>query len=294
MVSTSPAIAAAIPRPGIPFIDHGGSGRTLHFLHANGYPPACYAPLIGEMNRLWHVLGMLLRPLWAGSQPNELRDWNPLSEDLRRFLEEKQLGPLVGVGHSIGAIVSLRLALREPERFRALVLFDPVLFPPWFISIWNVMRWIGLGHRAHPLIPTALKRRRRFDDLEMVFQGYRRRAVFRYFDDEHLRILISGLTRPSPEGGFELVYAPEWESHIYFTGVWRDLELWHQLPGLEVPTLILRGAETDTFMEGSARLVRRRNPRIRVHTLERSTHLLPLERPREVNEIMQSFLKEVL
>ena len=26
----------------IPYIDFGGAGRPLHFLHANGYPPACY------------------------------------------------------------------------------------------------------------------------------------------------------------------------------------------------------------------------------------------------------------
>lgn len=294
MVSTSPALAVTDPRAGIPYLDYGGSGRTLHFLHANGYPPACYTPLIEEMRETCHVMGMLLRPLWPGSQPAELRDWIPLSEDLSRFLGDQNPGRVIGVGHSIGAIVSLRLALREPERFRALILFDPVLFPPWFISMWNVMRWIGLGHRAHPLIPTALKRRRTFDDLEAVFRGYRRRTIFRYFSDENLRILISGLTKPGPEGGFELVYSPEWESHIYYTGVWRDLELWHRLPHLEVPTLILRGAETDTFLEGSARRVRRRNPRIRIHTLEQSTHLLPLERPREVNEIMQSFLKEVL
>lgn len=294
MANTSLATTTAVSQSGIPFLDYGGSGQTLHFLHANGYPPACYAPLIGEIKKHNRLLGMLLRPLWPGSQPAELQDWHPLSDDLSRFLEDEKPGPLVGVGHSIGAIVTLRLALREPERFRALVLLDPVLFPPAFISTWNVMRWVGLGQRLHPLISTARKRRRTFDDLETVFRGYRRRPVFRYFSDENLRILISGLTRPRPEGGFELAYSPEWESHIYYTGVWRDLELWRDLPSLQVPALILRGAETDTFLEGSARLVRRRQPHIRVHTLERSTHLLPLEYPEEVNEIMQSFLKEVL
>ncbi len=294
MVNTSLVRAVETLPSGIPYLDHGGRGDTLHFLHANGYPPSCYAPLIGELRQGHHVLGMLLRPLWPGSRPDEIQDWHPLSEDLRRFLDELRLGPVIGVGHSIGAIVSLRLALREPERFKALVLLDPVLFPPGFIVMWNLMRWVGLGHRTHPLIPTALRRRRTFDDLETVFQGYRRRSIFRFFSDDHLRILISGLTRPRPEGGFELAYSPEWESHIYYTGVWRDLELWRDLPRLQVPTLILRGAETDTFLSGSARLVHRRQPDIRIQTLENSTHLLPLECPRQVNEIIRSFLTEVL
>lgn len=294
MVNTSPAGLGQAARTDIPFLDHGGNGEPLHFLHANGYPPPCYTPLLERLTSSYRVLGMLLRPLWPGSQPSEIEDWHPLSDDLRAFLEEQRLGPVIGLGHSIGAIVSLRLALREPERFRALVLLDPVLFPPSFISLWNVMRWLGLGHRAHPLIPTALKRRRSFNNLETVFQGYRKRPVFRYFSDEALSIYIAGITRPRSEGGYELAYPPEWESHIYYTGVWRDLELWRDLPRLAVPTLILRGAETDTFGWRSAWLVRRRNPRLRVETLERTTHLLPLERPGEVFEIMRSFLKEVL
>ena len=36
---------------------------------------------------------------------------------------------MIGMGHSIGAIVTLRAALREPTLFRALVLIDPVLLP---------------------------------------------------------------------------------------------------------------------------------------------------------------------
>jgi len=293
MGNISPAAPAQEAQTAIPWLDHGGSGDLLHFLHANGYPPACYAAFLHELTASNHVIGMLLRPLWPGSRPEEISDWHPLTGDLRRFLNERAASPIFGVGHSIGAIVSLRLALAEPERFRALVLLDPVLFPPWFIGFWNLMRWVGLGHQVHPLIPTARRRRSRFSDLEAVFKGYRRRSVFRYFSDANLRTYIQGITRPGPEGGYELVYSPEWEAHIYYTGVWRDLELWRDLPRLQVPTLIVRGAETDTFWGWSARLARLRQPRIRIHTLERSTHLLPLERPEAVNDIVQSFLKEV-
>jgi pimeloyl-ACP methyl ester carboxylesterase len=155
-----------------------------------------------------------------------------------------------------------------------------------------MIRALGLGERLHPLIPGARKRRRSFDDLETVFHGYRSRSVFRYMSDEHLRIYIEGITRKT-ESGYELVYSPEWEARIYLTGL-RDFDIWRGLPKLQVPTLFLRGAETDTFLENAARLVKRRQPRVRVETLDRSTHILPLERPREVFDTMQSFLNEVL
>ena len=80
---------------------------------------------------------------------------------------------------------------------------------------------------------------------------------------------------------------------IYRTGL-RDFDIWRDLPKLEVPTLFIRGAETDTFLEKAAKLVKRKQPRARVETLDKSTHLLPLERPQEVFDMMQSFLKEVL
>lgn len=277
----------------IPFIDHGGTGQPLHFLHANGYPPACYEPLFALMRNQYRVFGMTLRPLWPDSKPEELRDWNPLSDDLLNFLDEQNVGPLLGVGHSIGAIVTLRAALKQPDRFRALVLLDPVLFLPSFILTWNLARILGQGRRVHPLIPSALKRRRHFDNLDVVFRGYRKRDVFRYFSDESLRAYIAGIARPNADGGFDLAYSPEWEAHIYYTGVWRDMELWRGLLNLKAPTLIIRGAETDTFLERAGALVKRRQPKVQVVTVPQSTHLVPLERPAEVFEIMQSFLKEI-
>jgi pimeloyl-ACP methyl ester carboxylesterase len=111
--------------------------------------------------------------------------------------------------------------------------------------------------------------------------------------DENLRIYIEGIARPKARGGYELVFSPEWESHIYLTGL-RDFDLWRGLEKLELPTLIIRGAETDTFLEKAARLVRQKQPKIRIETLGNSTHILPLEQPQKVFDLTQSFLKEVL
>ena len=274
-----------------PHFDFGGAGQPLHFLHANGYPPECYNPFLALLRTRYHVFGMLLRPLWRDSKPNAIEDWKPFSDDLGEFLDSSPTS-VIGVGHSIGAIVTLRAALREPGKFRALILLDPVLFVPSRLVLWNFFRAIGLGNKVHPKIPGALKRRRTFDDLDLVFRGYRKRNVFRYMSDDHLKTYIEGITRKTDKG-YELVYSPEWESRIYFTGL-RDFDIWRELPNLDVPTLILRGAETDTFLEKAAKLVKRKQPMAQIVTLEKSTHLLPLERPQEIFEMMQSFLQESL
>jgi pimeloyl-ACP methyl ester carboxylesterase len=285
----------------IPFLDYGGSGKSIHFLHANGYPPACYEPLLKIFTSEYHAFGMLLRPLWKGSDPLDITDWNPFSEDLLKFLEEQSCDHLIAIGHSIGATVTLRAALKEPKPFQALVLIEPVFFSPFTMLGWNLARAFSLGHRLQPKIEGALKRRQEFDDLDQVFDGYRRRAIFRFFSDENLRIMIRGLTNPDrinmddglTREGYKLAFSPEWEARIYFTGIWRDWDLWKGIPRLEIPTLILRGADTDTFWESTSRSVRKRNPRIRIVTMEKSTHLLPLEKPQEVFLITQAFLEDV-
>lgn len=276
----------------IPHFDLGGNGERLHFLHANGYPPNCYKSFLELLKTQSHVFGMLLRSLWKDSNPNEVEDWKPFSDDLLQFLASASY-PVIGVGHSIGAIVTLRAALHDPDKFRAIILLDPVLFVPSRLVLWNFFRAVGLGNKVHPKIPGALKRRRYFDNLDLVFRGYRKRSVFRYMSDESLYDYIQGITRQSEHGGYELLYSPEWESRIYFTGL-RDFDIWRDLPRLQVPTLFIRGAETDTFLENAAKLVKRKQPGARLETLEKSTHLLPLERPREVFDIMQSFLYETL
>lgn len=295
--------------------DYGGDGLPLHFLHANGYPPDCYKPLFELLKSEYHVFGMTLRPLWEGAKPEEIKSWHPLSDDLLRFLSDRESGfdiseksirftprqshdnaqptPVIGVGHSIGAIVTLRAALRDPSKFRALVLIEPVLFVRSFLLTWLITRTMGLGDRTHPLIAGAKKRRRHFDDLETVFKGYRTRKVFRYMSNERLRMYIEGMTKPSENGGFDLAYSPEWEAQIYRTGL-QDFDIWRDLPKLEIPTLFIRGTETDTFLANAARRVKQKQPGVHVEALKRSTHIVPLERPKEVFDIMESFLKEVV
>lgn len=273
----------------IPALDFGGSGQPLVFLHANGYPPACYRPLLESLSADFHVLAPLLRPLWSTEPPESLSDWYPFSQDLLQYLDENRLEKVIAVGHSVGGIAVLRAALWRPERFGAIVLLDPVLFPPAFILFWNVLRWLGLGYRLHPLVRVAQRRRRTFDDLQVVFRAYRQRPIFRYFSDESLWAYIHGVLHPGPDGRYVLAYSPEWEARVYYTSVWRDWDLWRGLPRLRPPTLILRGAESDTFVERTARLVQRRQPRVQVQALEKTTHLLPLERPDAVATAIREF-----
>jgi pimeloyl-ACP methyl ester carboxylesterase len=277
----------------IPFFTLGGVGFPLNFLHANGYPPECYKPLILRLSAHYQDYSMRQRPLWPNSKPEEISDWNPLTDDYLCFLDEQKITSSISVGHSVGGIAALRAALRHPELFRALVLIDPVLFPPIVIRAWQVIRYLGLGYPLHPLVLAARNRRQQFDDLDRLFTGYRRRPVFKYMDDAALRAYIEGIACPG-EHGYKLCYSAEWEMRIYYTSIWRDMDIWQGLHRLKIPFLIIRGEQTDTFWASTAQRVRRIVPAVRIITIPQASHLVALERPDEVFEAIQEFLEENL
>jgi pimeloyl-ACP methyl ester carboxylesterase len=278
----------------IPYIDLNGSGQIIHFSHANGYPPECYKPLLSKLSKHYHVLSMLQRPLWPGSDPNEIKDWLPLAQDLLSFLEQRFITSSIAIGHSLGGVNSLRAVILAPERFKALILIDPVLFTPRVILARRLIWSLNLVYRFHPYIKATSYRRREFSDLKSVFEGFRKKSVFRYMDDASLQAYVEGITTPKPGGGYKLAFSPEWEMRIYATGIWRDMDIWRNLSKINIPILVIRGSESDTFLPASAKLFLRRQPEAGVITIENSTHLVPLEYPDLVCNAIIQFLQEKL
>ena len=279
--------------PPIPFRLMGSTGEGVVFLHANGYPPECYLPLLAPLAAEHRIWVMHQRPLWAGSRPETVDSWHLLSADLLTFLDERGEAKVVAVGHSMGAVVAIRAAMRSPSRFKGLVLLDPVLVSKGTMVAWRFLRTLGTGHRLHAKIGSTLRRRRSFGDPEEAFRGYRQRGVFRYMADDALRAMIDGLIAPDSSGGYSLRYSPEWESRIYHTAIWNDNDLWDGISRLTVPALIVRGAESDTLTKFTCRAVQRLNPRIQIVTVQGASHLVPLEKPAAVDEMIRAFLSDL-
>jgi len=274
----------------IPAIDFGGSGTTLHFSHANGYPPRAYAPLLSALSAHYHTIATPLRPLWPGSAPQSVQSWFSLADDMIHGLETNPKRQVIGVGHSVGAAVTLMAALQRPDLFHALVLIDPVIMPPWFARLWQLTTLLKLGPRVHPLVRSAQRRRRSFVSREAMFTSYRQKAIFQQLDNSSLKILIAALTQLQPDGGVSLRYTPEWEVQIYLTGILDDPKVWRAVPGLKVPLLILRAEYSDTFWPQTARRIKKYLPSADIRTIPGSTHLLPLEKPTEVAEVIRGFI----
>jgi pimeloyl-ACP methyl ester carboxylesterase len=266
--------------------DFGGQGTLLHLAHANGFPPGTYRPLIDHLRDHHQVVALSSRPLWPRSRPENAPSWHPLADDLIRGLDTLGMRGVFGVGHSIGGVLTMWAAVRRPDLFRAVVLIDPVILPPVTLALLRLMRAVGLeGHQ--PLVRGALRRRHIWPNRQACFEHYRGKEFFSRWSDDSLWAYVEAGTQPTSNGKVELTYPPKWEAHIFATS---PTDVWQAVPKLQVPTLVIRGRETNTFRAASQRRFARLAPEARFTVIPEAGHLVPMERPEETAVAIRRFL----
>jgi pimeloyl-ACP methyl ester carboxylesterase len=267
-------------------VDWGGPGPAVHFAHGNGLPPGAYGRFLRTLAGRFAVTSMEARPLWPGSDPAGLADWDPLVTDLAEGLERHGLRGCLGVGHSLGAICSILASVRDPGLFRALVLVDPVLLSGYRAIAWHLALRTGQMHRV-PIVRGALQRRSRWASRDEVRGLWGAKPMFAAWAPGVLDDYLECGLVPLPDGGVTLRYPKEWEARVFQT---TPMWTWDVLARIPVPVLVLRGERSDTFLPGAARAFRRRLPSATLVDVPGTTHLLPMERPEEVARLAADFL----
>ncbi len=250
----------------------------LHLAHANGFPPASYRTLIGLLARRFHVVTTASRPMWEASNPEDVTSWTPLADDLAATLDRRDVRGVIGVGHSLGGVLTAWAAAVRPGLFSSLVLIDPVLFAGARAVIWRWMKRLSLEHRL-PLIRATTRRRDRFPDAEAARAQWARRAVFASFDPRCFEDYLAAALEPDPDGGMTLTYPKAWEARIFEL---TPDDPWPRLERLDLPVTVLAGATSDTFLPVASRRMRRTLPQACVEVVPGTSHFLPFERPEEV------------
>jgi pimeloyl-ACP methyl ester carboxylesterase len=269
----------------IPFIDFGGNGRILHFAHPNAYPPAGFRQFLQPLTEQFHVYAIEHRPLWPGSQPEEMTDWTVIADDLIRFFDQMGWQQVIGVGHSLGAVATLYAAVSRPDLFAQLILIEPVILPPVILQKIAENPDVGVFNK---MVDGAHKRRNRWDSREAAFARFRRKSVFGRFSDEVLWDYVNSATRKTENGPFELVFPREWEARFYSMppqGVWEAVSQVTQ------PTLALRAAESDTVFPQAWQLWQELQPDATFVEVADCGHMLTLERPSHIATIVQNYLR---
>ena len=100
----------------------GGEGPPLALLHGLGGAASNWIELAPELARENRVIAVDL-PGHGGSAPlPALPNLEPFADRVGLLLERENAYPAVLIGHSLGCVVALRLAMRSPELVGGLVL----------------------------------------------------------------------------------------------------------------------------------------------------------------------------
>ena len=264
-------------------LDFGPPDRPVDivFSHANGFNGRTYRTILQPLAGRLRILVLDLRGHGASTLPTAIegrQGWLQFRDDLLALLAAACEAPVVLAGHSMGGTSSLLAAAAEPERVRALALFDPVVMP-------LEMQLNPQAIAESPLVQGALRRRATFASRAAALEAYLGRGGFRTWSPDQVADYVAAGFREIAGGEVTLTCAPEWEASNFRT---HNYDAWAAFRDSRCPIRILRAEDASTFrLEGhEAELTR--DGRIAVETVPGSTHFLPMEQPQRVRETLRA------
>lgn len=141
-----------------------GAGAPVLMIQGVGVAHTGWRPQVDALAREFNCITFDNRGI-GGSQPAETKHLTvtQMAQDARAVLDAEQIAAAHIVGHSLGGLIALQLALDQPERVRSLSLI--CTFPGGTLAAPLTPRLLWLGMRTR--VGTRLMRRRSFLRLVM-------------------------------------------------------------------------------------------------------------------------------
>lgn len=220
----------------IAWVEWGTPGRPVVLLsHATGLHARCWDEVARHLDGFY-----VIAPDHRGhgrSENSAPFSWEQFGADLTDLIVDLDLSDITGVGHSMGGHSFVIAAAREPERFRQLVLFDPVIFEPSRYAVPP-----DLSEIEHPVA----RRRNVWASPQQMYETFRDRRPFSRWNAAVLRDYCEhGL---APDGaGYKLACPPEIEAAIYVSSM--SCDIYDDVALVDIPVTVVR-AESRGFDAG--------------------------------------------
>jgi pimeloyl-ACP methyl ester carboxylesterase len=236
-----------------------------------------------------HIFASDLRGHGNSAQPNLNRvdNWHIFAEDLKLLIEQTMSPPVIGMGHSLGAVTTYIAAARYPQLFSAVILLDPSILPRRRLMWFAALRMVGLaGNRQ--LARSARRRRRTFQGKSEALRRFASgRGIFKSWSKEFVEAYLEcGLLEKDSETAV-LKCDPELEAQI-FESVPHDV--WRYADKIACPVLTIRGAHSDVFTAESAGRLKQIIPDCESATIPDAGHFVPMGKPEKCARIITDFI----
>lgn len=267
-----------------------GDSDPVLLLHATGFHSRCWNQVVQQLPNQ-HVYAVDLRFHGASGSAGEV-DWKLLAADMRILIEQLDLRALVGVGHSIGGHLVARAAAALQERFKELVLIDPVIMSPeQYDRLHDFVE--GIDASQHPVS----RRRNAWRDAEEMYERFHNRPPFNSWQPQVLRDYCDYALHPADDDGVkQLLCDPINEASIYLNQAGNEV-VHRELPLIKTPVTLLRAPPGD---QGLADLsssptwpgLARALPLCREIYLPHLNHFIPMQDPGLISGYIRSAQEE--
>ncbi|MFM7262913.1 MAG: alpha/beta fold hydrolase [Acidimicrobiales bacterium] len=261
--------------------DFGGEGPPVLLSHATGFHAHCFEPMVAVLSPTHRCMGLDHRGYGDSENIDPAGvEWMPYGNDAlaaARHLSAASGGAqVVGVGHSMGGASLLMAALREPQLFRALFVFEPIVFPPP----------VDDGPRpASPLPAGARKRRAVFASFDEALENFTAKPPMSSFHPVARAAYVRHGFAPLPDGSVTLKCLPDHEARTYETGATSGM--FDRLPEVATPTWVMAGAPAPYQPSSFAATVAERLPDSTYVQWDEMGHFGPLEHPETIATFVQ-------
>lgn len=271
--------------------------RRWHFVHGNGFCGRTLTPVANQLQALLtgevgaggdHADGFLFTDLPGhGDAPpapeqaqRRMPDWIAMADHLADSVAGRGRAPLIGVGHSMGGVVTLLAAARHPGLFERIVLLDPVLFSSEVLLFQRMMRLTGWWTKTG-LVKSVSARRARWPDRATAREELSRKSLYRQWRTDALDAFVQHGLKPvldddsQPTEEVMLSCDPEWEAAIFGS---YPKGLWQAVQEVSCRVDIMVACSSYPFIKRSTAKAARMNSLIKVHPIDGS-HCFPMEAP---------------
>lgn len=224
-----------------------------------------------------------------GSEPFSIAQ---LARDLVEVIDDAGLEEIVVVGHSIGGMIALDLAHNRPDllgsRIKGLVLVNTTYRP-------GVETLAGGAAVAH--LERLLRR-----PMDILGRGAvtldKLRAVVRPSDALFMTVAYAGFGPGAAASQIDFVYdmLSETPSDVIFDLIrsYRDFDVTEVLGDVTVPVLVMGGSSDRITIPAASHYLAEHLPKAELKMFDRCGHMPMLERHREFNEVVRSFLDDTI
>jgi pimeloyl-ACP methyl ester carboxylesterase len=270
VTSVSPPAVTTSDGVEIAVHDLGGDGPPLLFAHATGFHGVVFAPLARLLRGQFHSVALDERGHGDSGLPPQMDfDWHGFARDVLATVDGLALKRPFAVGHSGGGAGLLLAEQARPGTFRALYLFEPIVFPP--------SGPFPTGSGDNPLTESARRRREIFESRQEAFDNYASKPPFDRLAPEALRAYVDHGFADQDDGRVRLKCRGETEALVYEQSWSHDA--YDHLPEVRCPVTVACGAMSDTFGAALVDAVVDRLPRARGEVVPGVGHFGPLEDP---------------